>query len=56
MGPVATPESASVQLNVTVTLPLFHPKEFGDGDLEPVITGGVLSILIVTEAELVRPA
>ena len=55
-GPVDTPERVSVQLKVTVTSPLFHPDEFGEGEAEPDITGGVSSILIVSEMEFVSPA
>jgi len=35
---------------------LFHPLELGDGDLEPVTMGAVLSIFRVTETEPIRPA
>lgn len=55
-GPDETPERASVQLNVTVTFPLFHPEEFGDGDADPDRTGRVSSILTITVTELVSPA
>ena len=55
-GAIATPDNGSVQLKATVTSPLFHPLELGDGDLEPVTMGTVLSIFIVTETEPIRPA
>jgi hypothetical protein len=55
-GPVATPERESVQLNVTVTSPLFQPFEFGEGEVKPVTTGLVSSIFTTTEAEPVSPA
>ncbi len=57
MGEKATPESESVHVNETVTLALFHPKEFGPGDLKPLITGGVRSMLIgLSVAPAVLPA
>jgi len=55
-GPAATPERESAQLKATVTSPLFHPLEFGEGEVDPVTTGRVLSIFKVTELEPVRPA
>lgn len=45
LGEELTPESASVHVKLTVTGPLFQPKAFGPGLAEPVMTGGVLSIL-----------
>lgn len=53
--PAAGPESASLQLKLTVTSVLFQPKPFAAGDGVPVTVGGVLSILmsvIVAVAEL----
>lgn len=35
---------------------LFHPAALGAGVRDPVITGGVASLLIVTFLELIRPA
>jgi hypothetical protein len=56
-GELNTPERASVQVKVTVTATLFQPLEFGLTDLELVITGGVLSMLIAeTVAEPLFPA
>ncbi len=51
----ATPESASSQVKVTVTFPLFHPLALGLGLAEPVIMGGVRSMLTgptMADAEL----
>lgn len=59
MGPEneLTPEIESEQVKVTVTGPLFHPKELGAGDLEPIIVGAVRSMLIPpTVADDVFPA
>jgi len=36
---MSTPESASEHVNDTVTVELFHPKEFAPGVLEPLIEG-----------------
>ena len=47
-----TSESASVQTNETVTLALFHPKEFAPGDFEPLMTGGVRSTLTLLSVTL----
>ena len=41
---LATPESASVQSNVTVTTVLFQPAAFGSGDATAMTMGGVLSM------------
>lgn len=43
---VATPESASAHVNVTVTSVLFHPAAFGVGDTCAEIVGGVKSVVI----------
>ena len=43
LGQVATPLVASEQVNVTVTLVLFHPAALGNGFTKAVIVGGVLS-------------
>src|SRR5262249_53668476 len=40
---LAPPESASLVVNETVTLPLFQPAAFGVGDGTAVMVGGVLS-------------
>ncbi len=50
-----TPERPSEQTKLTVTVTLFQPFALSGEDLDPVIVGEVLSILIpptVTEAEL----
>ena len=49
-GPVHdfTPDVPSVQLNVTTTLPLFHPFAFAAGVREPAIDGADLSTFTVT--------
>ncbi len=47
-----TPESVSVQVNETVTLALFHPNEFAPGDLEPLMTGTVRSMLMLVSVVL----
>jgi hypothetical protein len=44
----AIPDSASEQLKVTVTGPLFHPKAFPTGDRLPSIVGGTPSIFRVS--------
>ncbi len=49
-GHSATPESASIQANVTVTVLDSHPFAFGAGETLTVIVGAVLSMLSVTEA------
>jgi len=46
------PESASVQVNETVTLALFHPNEFAPGDLDPLMTGEVRSTLTLFSVTL----
>ena len=54
-GVPSTSESLSVQLKLTVTAPLFQPSPSAAGDLEPITTGGVRSMLIdptVAEAKL----
>src|SRR4029077_4605356 len=47
LGPetLATPERASEPVKLTVTLVLFQPDPFAGGLNDPVIWGGVLSIL-----------
>src|SRR5271154_5496427 len=52
--PVA-PESASLQVKVTVTGDLFHPAALGSGEGDAVMTGRVLSILRTTQAVAVFP-
>jgi hypothetical protein len=42
-GQLAIPDSASAQLNVTVTAVLFQPAAFGAGLPEPEMVGAVLS-------------
>src|SRR5437867_4491003 len=49
-GQRATPLVASVHVKVTVAFPLFHPAPFAAGLTATSTTGGVLSILSVTEA------
>lgn len=44
--PAASPESLSAQVKLTVTFVLFQPFALGAGVREPVMLGGVLSILI----------
>lgn len=48
----STPERASVHVNDTVTLTLFHPNEFASGDLVPLRTGLVRSTLILVSVVL----
>jgi hypothetical protein len=55
-GQLATPDSASLHAKVTVTLELFQSAAFGAGDADALMFGGVLSRLIVTDAEAVFPA
>ncbi len=56
-GVLNTPERASVQVKLTVTVTLFQPLVLAPGDLELVIRGAVLSMLIPpTVAEDVLPA
>jgi hypothetical protein len=56
-GELATPESVSLQLKLTVTSVLFQPFAFAAGDCDALADGAVLSMLIpVTVAELVFPA
>ncbi len=50
----STPDKVSLQVKLIVTLPLFHPAEFGEGDALPTMVGVVRSMLIlldVVEAE-----
>src|SRR5207302_5255903 len=47
---------ASVHVKLTATLVLFQPWALADGVLLPVMTGFVVSILMLTETELLRPA
>lgn len=55
--PGASPDNASSALTVaTVTILLFGGHKVQPPDGIPDIRGGVLSILIVTDAELDRPA
>jgi len=52
-----TPDKASVHVKLAVTGPLFQPNEFGLGLLEPMMLGGVRSMLIpLTVVEAVFPA
>ena len=44
------PDKPSVQVNVTVTGVLFQPLAFGVGETEAVMTGDVLSKLMVAQA------
>ncbi len=41
-----------MQVNDTMTVALFHPKAFASGDLEPLMTGGVRSMLILFSVTL----
>jgi hypothetical protein len=43
VGPVFTPEPASVAVQLTVTLVLFQPAPFGAGVCDPVTVGAVPS-------------
>src|SRR5947209_6696195 len=43
VGPLVTPDPASVAFQVIVTAPLFHPPAFGAGERVPVTVGPVLS-------------
>src|SRR5437763_6109024 len=54
VGPaqLATAESASAQVKLTVTSLLFQPAAFAAGDAAPVIVGGVLSTRIPRCAEV----
>ena len=45
-----------IQLNVTVTLVLFHPAELGDGDTDAEIVGRACSRLTVAEVLAAFPA
>ncbi len=54
---VFTPDRGSVQTKLTVTVPLFQPLEFAPGEPEPVMLGGVVSMLTpATVAVAVFPA
>jgi len=55
-GHEATPDKLSAQLNDAVTLVLFQPAAFGNGESAVVIVGGVLSMLTVLEVLAVFPA
>ncbi len=56
-GALNTPDKASEQVKLTVTVTLFQPFALAEGNLEPVMTGGVLSMFIpVTVTEAVLPA
>src|SRR5437763_12284729 len=46
----------SLQVNVTLTAPLFQPLAGGAGEAKPEITGGVLSMLTVWLADEELPA
>ena len=53
---VSIPDSPSVPVTVTTTFVLFHPFAFAPGDAPALTTGPVLSSLIVTDVDWVRPA
>src|SRR5579864_833310 len=53
---LAMPDSASVQVNVTVTAVLFHPAAFGGGSTWPMIVGGLRSMLTVGDLLVEFPA
>jgi len=56
-GQLATPDSVSEQVKVTVTgSVVLTPVEFGAGETEYVMTGGVVSMLTVALAVAVFPA
>jgi len=55
-GHEATPDKLSAQLNDAVTLVLFQPAAFGNGESAVAIVGGVLSMLTVLEVLAVFPA
>ena len=50
------PDSASAHVNVAVTSVFVQPLAFGKGVREALPVGGVRSILIATEAEVVPPS
>ena len=50
------PETASLQLKWTVTLPLYQPFVFGKLVAAALISGLLLSIMTVRESELLLPA
>src|SRR3989337_2997088 len=52
----ARPESASPQVQCTVTGPVYQPPKLALVVGAPAIVGVVLSILIVVEAEVLKPA
>ena len=49
-GQIATPESVSEQVKVTVTAEVFQPPAFGAGEALAAMVGGVLSMLTVALA------
>src|ERR1700722_1025575 len=53
-GQVLTPDPLSKQVNVTVTLVLFHPAAFGRGKTETAIVGTVVSVVNVCETTLLE--
>lgn len=53
---MAIPDPASAQVNVTVTLPVFHPALFGAGDVDATMVGIVLSMFSVTDVLAELPA
>jgi hypothetical protein len=55
-GHVATCDSPSAHVKLTVTLVLFHPPPFAGGEALPEIVGAVLSMLMVAAAEAWFPA
>jgi hypothetical protein len=55
-GQLTTPERASPQVKLTVTLELFQPAALVAGASAGVIVGGVLSILSVTLVLALLPA
>jgi hypothetical protein len=55
-GQIATPESESLQVNVTVTLALFQPFAFGGCDELADTVGGVLSMFSVMLVVALLPA
>src|SRR5579872_3512725 len=55
-GQVSMPLSASLQVNVTLMVPLFQPAASGSGAAAALIVGTVLSTLTDTETVVVFPA
>ncbi len=47
-GQDAIPDTLSLQVNVTVTFVLFHPLALGLGDIDAVMVGGVVSMLMLS--------